>query len=266
MLKTTGLTFSYPGSSEEIISGVEVELQPSQFVVVLGSLASGKTTLARLLAGLLEPIVGQVEVDSFTFPSPEARRRVFLLFENPDNQFVGVSLGEDVAFGPRSLGCSQKEVKEKVMDALKEVGLDYPLATPLASLSGGEKQKASLAGALATSPRYLLSDEVTSYLDPTARKEMLTLFKKLAEKGCGVLHFTHLIEETFQADKVGVLNKGRVGWLTREQFFSKEDFLNALGLTAPSWFPLVKVLVRKGREVNSMDDFLEAVCFTNLGG
>jgi energy-coupling factor transporter ATP-binding protein EcfA2 len=264
MLKAAGLTFSYPGSSKEILSGAEVELQPSQLLVVLGPLASGKTTLARILAGLLEPTAGRVEVDNFTFPSPEARRRVFLLFENPDSQFVGVSLGEDVAFGPRSLGCLQREVKEKVIVALKEVGLDYPLATPLASLSGGEKQKASLAGALATSPRYLLSDEVTSYLDPTARKEMLNLFKKLVDAGCGILHFTHLIEETFQADRVGVLDKGKVDWLTREQFFFKEDFLNSIGLSTPPWFSLIKDLVRKGKEVNSMDDFLEALCSTNL--
>ncbi len=248
----------------EILSGAEVELQSGQFAVVLGPLASGKTTLARLLAGLLEPTAGQVEVDDFVFPSPEARRRVFLLFENPDSQFVGVSLGEDVAFGPRSRGCSQKEVKEKVIDALKEVGLNYSLTTPLASLSGGEKQKASLAGALATSPRYLLSDEVTSYLDPAARKEMLALFKKLVEGGCGVLHFTHLFEETFQADKVGVLNKGRVNWLTREQFFLKEDFLKSVGLTVPPWFSIVKDVVGKGSEVNSMDGFLEAVCSTSL--
>lgn len=205
------LGFSYPDSGRPALSGVSFTLHAGEYVGVVGPNGGGKSTLVRLLNGLLKPDSGRISVnghDPSTEPF-EVRRHLSVLFQNPDNGLVAPFVEDDVAFGLENLGVPRDQMRERVAAAIKTVGLEgYERREPH-TLSGGEKQRVALAGLLAVEPEILVLDEPTSMLDVSGRREVLERLEALrAEKT--VLHVTHHLEELVNADRIIVLNGGEL--------------------------------------------------------
>lgn len=196
-----------------VLRGVSCALQEGEFVVLLGRNGSGKSTLAKHCNGLLLPKRGSVLVDGMDTRDAsvlwEIRKRVGLVFQNPDNQLVATTVEEDVAFGPENLGLPPAEIRRRVDEALEKVGMiEYKKREPH-TLSGGQKQRVAIAGVLAMRPKYLVLDEATAMLDPEGRVELLQLLQEL-RKEVGILHITHNVEEALLADRVLVIDDGRI--------------------------------------------------------
>src|SRR4051794_1368544 len=205
------LTFSYPGSKVPALSKISFELRPGEYLGVVGPNGGGKSTLVRLLNGLLRPDSGRIRVsghDPATEPF-EVRRHLGVLFQNPENGLVAPFVEDDVAFGLENLGVPREEMRERVARTIRAVGLEgYERREPH-TLSGGEKQRVALAGLLAVEPEILVLDEPTSMLDAAGRREVLERLEALrAEKT--VLHVTHHLEELLDADRILVLNGGQL--------------------------------------------------------
>ena len=206
-----GLTFSYPGSEEPALSGISFGLRPGEYVGVVGPNGGGKSTLVRLLNGLLRPDSGSIRVsghDPATEPF-EVRKHLGVLFQNPENGLVAPFVEDDVAFGLENLGVPREEMRDRVAQAIRAVGLEgYERREPH-TLSGGEKQRVALAGLLAVEPEILVLDEPTSMLDAAGHREVLEHLEALRSRKT-VLHVTHHLEELKNADRVLVLNRGEV--------------------------------------------------------
>ncbi len=229
------LSFSYPGSGQPALSDVSFDLRPGEYVGVVGPNGGGKSTLVRLLNGLLKPASGGVLVsghDPATEPF-EVRKQLGVLFQNPENGLVAPFVEDDVAFGLENLGVPREEMRERVASAIRAVGLTgYERREPH-TLSGGEKQRVALAGLLAVEPEILVLDEPTSMLDAKGRKEILEHLEALrAEKT--VLHVTHHLGELMNADRILVLNGGElVADESPERLLSDADFLRRNRLVLP---------------------------------
>src|SRR5215212_5287302 len=230
-----GLTFSYPSFETTALSGITFELRPGEYVGVVGPNGGGKSTLVRLLNGLLRPDSGRVLVsghDPATEPF-EVRKHLGVLFQNPENGLVAPFVEDDVAFGLENLGVPRGEMRERVAQAIRSVGLEgYERREPH-TLSGGEKQRVALAGLLAVEPEVLALDEPTSMLDAAGRTEVLERLEALrAEKT--VLHVTHHLEELLNADRILVLNGGElVADESPERLLSDPDLLRENRLVLP---------------------------------
>jgi energy-coupling factor transport system ATP-binding protein len=205
------LVFSYPGSELPALAGVSLELRAGEYVGVVGPNGGGKSTLLRLINGLLRTDSGSVRVGGLD-PASEpylVRRRVGMLFQNPENGLVAPFVEDDVAFGLENLGVERTEMRERVREAIRAVGLEgYERREPH-TLSGGEKQRVALAGLLALDPEVLLLDEPTSMLDAAGRTEVLERLEALRGSRT-VVHVTHHLDELLDADRVLVLNAGKL--------------------------------------------------------
>jgi len=198
---------------QEILNNITFSLREREFVVLLGKNGSGKSTLAKHCNGLLLPKRGEVLVDGMDTRKEEylweIRRKVGLVFQNPDNQLIATTVEEDVAFGPENLGLPPAEIRLRVEEALEIVGMrGYERKEPH-TLSGGQKQKVAIAGVLAMHPDYLVLDEATSMLDPEGREELMQLLLKL-KNTITVFHITHQVEEAVYADRVMVIDGGKI--------------------------------------------------------
>ncbi len=213
ILDLQGVTFAY-GDGEPAISGLSLSVLAGAFVAVVGANGSGKSTLARLLDGLLLPTSGRVLVDGLHTADPEARwevrRRVGLVFQNPDNQIVASIVEDDVAFGPENLGIEPLLIKQRVDSALAAVGMGAFGRHAPDKLSGGQKQRVAIAGALAMQPRILVLDEPTAMLDPDGRQEVMEVLGRLHAGGMTVVLITHYMEEAALAERVIVMQGGRI--------------------------------------------------------
>jgi energy-coupling factor transport system ATP-binding protein len=230
------LTYSYPTSETPALTDVTFELRAGEYVGVAGPNGGGKSTLVRLLNGLLRADSGGVRVgglDPATEPF-EVRKRVGMLFQNPENGLVAPFVEDDVAFGLENLGVPREEMRDRVREAIQAVGLEgYERREPH-TLSGGEKQRVALAGLLALDPEILLLDEPTSMLDATGREEVLERLDELRGART-VLHVTHHIEELLDADRILVLNAGRlVTDVPPERLVSDIDLLRENRLALPT--------------------------------
>lgn len=196
-----------------VLQGISCILQEKEFVVLLGRNGSGKSTLAKHCNGLLLPKRGSVRVDGMDTRDAsvlwEIRKRVGLVFQNPDNQLVATTVEEDVAFGPENLGLPPAEIRKRVDEALEKVGMVAYKKREPHTLSGGQKQRVAVAGVLAMRPKYLVLDEATAMLDPEGRAELLQLLQELRNE-VGILHITHNVEEALLADRVLVIDGGRI--------------------------------------------------------
>lgn len=196
-----------------VLQGISCILQEKEFVVLLGRNGSGKSTLAKHCNGLLLPKRGSVFVDGMDTRDAsvlwEIRKRVGLVFQNPDNQLVATTVEEDVAFGPENLGLPPAEIRKRVDEALEKVGMVAYKKREPHTLSGGQKQRVAVAGVLAMRPKYLVLDEATAMLDPEGRAELLQLLQELRNE-VGILHITHNVEEALLADRVLVIDGGRI--------------------------------------------------------
>jgi energy-coupling factor transport system ATP-binding protein len=229
------VSFSYPGSAQPAISEVSLDLRPGEYVGVVGPNGGGKSTLVRLLNGLLKPGSGHVRVsgrDPATEPF-EVRKHLGVLFQNPENSLVAPFVEDDVAFGLENLGVPREEMRDRVARTVRAVGLEgYERREPH-TLSGGEKQRVALAGLLAVEPEILVLDEPTSMLDAAGRRHVLEHLHALRSEKT-VLHMTHHLEELLDADRILVLNGGElVADETPERFFSNADLLRENRLVLP---------------------------------
>ena len=222
------------------VDNVTLEVKEGDFVAILGHNGSGKSTLAKHVNGLLMPTAGSVMLLGRSVPEADpiwtVRRDAGMIFQNPDNQIIGASVEEDVAFGPENMGVPQEELAERVAEALSKAGMSaFRMSSPNA-LSGGQKQRVAIAGMLAMKPRVLLMDEPTAMLDPSGRKEVLRTVHELnREEGITVVLITHYMEEAADADRVIVMNAGKLIMNgTPREVFSRVEELRACKLTVPA--------------------------------
>ena len=259
MIETESLRFAYPadegGEPVFALRGVDLEIEKGSFVVVLGHNGSGKSTLAKTFNGVLLPAGGKVYVEGMDTLDEKLllaiRQRVGMVFQNPDNQIVANVVEEDVAFAPENLGVPTEEIRRRVDDALRAVGM-YEFVTHAPHLlSGGQKQRIAIAGVIAMEPDCIVLDEATAMLDPIGRQEVLSTIHKLnREKGITMILITHHMNEAEAADRVIVMDDGRVAMdgTPREVFVRVED-LRAMGLTTPDTVDLLDRLKKDGLDV-----------------
>ena len=259
ILKTESLTFSYPADEGKepkvVLDGLNLEIQPGSFVAVLGHNGSGKSTLAKHFNAILLPTGGTVYVDGVDTSDEsrlmDIRRTVGMVFQNPDNQIVANVVEEDCAFGPENLGVPPAEIRERVDEALKTVGMYQYREHAPHLLSGGQKQRIAIAGVLAMKPRCVVLDEPTAMLDPIGRREVMETIKELnAESGVTVVLITHHMDEAAQAHRLVVMSDGKIiaDGPPREVFCQVEE-LKAAGLTVPETVELLHELRKEGLDL-----------------
>ena len=260
IIQTENLSYTYPGDEETkptlALDGVTMEIERGSFVVVLGHNGSGKSTLAKTFNAVLLPSGGTVYVDGMDTGNEELlleiRRRIGMVFQNPDNQIVANVVEEDVAFAPENLGVPTAEIRRRVDDALEAVGMtDFTLHAPHL-LSGGQKQRIAIAGVLAMLPECIVLDEATAMLDPIGRREVLNVIEGLhREKDVTVVLITHHMNEAEHADRVIVMDHGHLAMDgTPKTVFSRAEELKALGLTTPDTVALLRALRANGLNVS----------------
>ncbi len=269
-IHTENLCFSYRDESENkefpALKGISIDIQKGEYVAVLGHNGSGKSTFAKLLNLILEPTSGTLVIDGVTLTGREIdddellqlRRKVGMVFQNPDNQLVATIVEEDVAFGPENLGVPQEELRGRVDNALGTVGmLEYAQHEPH-RLSGGQKQRVAIAGVLAMMPSCIIFDESTAMLDPGGRKEVLDTLRMLnRELGITILNITHYMNEAAEADRVIVINDGLLlldG--TPDEVFAQREILYDAGLAVPQCTELLQQLRALGISIpgNTVSD------------
>ncbi|MDE7054356.1 MAG: energy-coupling factor transporter ATPase [Oscillospiraceae bacterium] len=259
IIKTENLTFAYPPDEGKepvlALQGIDLSITQGSFTVVLGHNGSGKSTLAKHMNAVLLPGGGTVWVDGLDTANEELlieiRRRVGMVFQNPDNQIVANVVEEDVAFGPENLGIPTPEIQARVSAALKAVGMEeFTLHAPH-HLSGGQKQRIAIAGVIAMEPACIVLDESTAMLDPLGRREVLDTVKKLnREKNITIILITHHMDEAAMADRVVVMDGGRVVMDgTPQEILVQVEKLQAIGLAAPHTVELLHGLRQDGFDV-----------------
>ena len=255
IIRIEDLHFTYPGDTEETLRGLSLDIAEGSFVAVLGHNGSGKSTLAKLLNAILLPTCGHIYVAGVDTADEErlleVRGTVGLVFQNPDNQIVANVVEDDVAFAPENLGVESSEIRRRVDDALKTVGMyEYRLHAPHL-LSGGQKQRVAIAGVLAMQPRCVVLDEPTAMLDPVGRREVVATVTRLCrEKGMTVMLITHHMAECIGADRLIVMSEGRiVADGTPKEVFSQVELLRSEGLAVPATTELIYELRRDGFEL-----------------
>ena len=262
IIEIKNVSFDYSNQDEEGVSytavkNLSLNIERGSFTVILGHNGSGKSTLAKMLNGLYKPTFGDIFVDGINTRDEETeievKRRVGMVFQNPDNQLIASIVEEDVAFGPENLGLEPPVIRERVKNALKAVGMEeYANSTPH-RLSGGQKQRIAIAGIIAMEPECLVLDEPTAMLDPKGRREIISTLHKLnSEKGITVILITHYMEEAENADRVLVMNDGEIiRDATPKEVFMDVELLKSVGLDVPQTTELLYNLQKHGFNVNT---------------
>ncbi|MCR4398503.1 MAG: energy-coupling factor transporter ATPase [Firmicutes bacterium] len=254
----------------EALEGIDLTVRKGEFLVVIGPNGSGKSTLAKHMNALLLPTEGEVYVNGMDTRDPEnlwqIRQTAGMVFQNPDNQIVATSVEEDVAFGPENLGLKPAEIRVRVAGALRSVDMiGYEKHAPH-TLSGGQKQRVAIAGILAMLPDIIVLDEPTAMLDPQGRSEVLNTARRLnKEKGITVVFITHFMREAVEADRIVVMDSGRIvldG--TPREVFSEPERLREWGLDVPQIAELAAALREDGLEVPTdiltVDEMVDWIC------
>ncbi|MGN1319766.1 MAG: energy-coupling factor transporter ATPase [Acutalibacteraceae bacterium] len=259
IIEVKNITFEYDDGDEKnvILNDFNLNIERESFTVILGHNGSGKSTLAKLLNGLYKPTKGTVTVDGIDTDDEaneiEIKRRVGMVFQNPDNQLVASIVEEDVAFGPENLGHSPEIIRAEVDEALKAVDMyEFRNSTPH-HLSGGQKQRIAIAGIIAMKPECIVLDEPTAMLDPKGRAEIISTIKKLnRENGITIVLITHFMEEAVDADRVIVMDDGKiVADSTPKDIFSNIKLLKQVGLDVPQTTELLYRLKLGGMNITT---------------
>lgn len=279
IIKTENLGFTYADeeelAAEEIpaLQDVSINIERGEYVAILGHNGSGKSTLAKLLNMILTPNVGKIYIDGVDITAEDfteddifdIRRKIGMVFQNPDNQLVATVVEEDVAFGPENLGLPREEIRRRVNSSLALVGMtDYARHAPH-KLSGGQKQRVAIAGIIAMQPRVIIFDESTAMLDPQGRREVVNIMERLnREEGITILNITHYMEEAARADRVIVINDGKIALDgTPREVFSNVETLRKMGLEAPQGNELILELKKAGINIDG-ESLTESECIETL--
>ncbi|MDE7406307.1 MAG: energy-coupling factor transporter ATPase [Clostridiales bacterium] len=269
-LEFKNVEYSYVGGDDELVSAlkdISLTVERGEFVALVGCNGSGKSTLARLCNGLIAPDGGEVLVDGKPTTDKSAlfdiRKKIGIVFQNPDNQMVTTIVEDDVAFGPENLGLKPDEIRARVDWALKSVGMSEHAKSGPFRLSGGQKQRVAIAGVLAIKPELMILDEATGMLDPNGRREVLEVVKKLnRDENMAVIMITHFMEEAAAADRIIVLNKGSIAADGGKELFNTPEVFEDAGLDLPLYVRLARRLNDIGMDVGcplTADEFAAAV-------
>ena len=267
------VTFTYPATdvkeSFNALNDLTLSIEKGSFVAVIGQNGSGKSTMAKLVNALLLPGEGTVWVNGYDTRDEahlwDVRQSAGMVFQNPDNQIVSSIVEDDVAFGPENLGVEPAEIRRRVDEALEAVGMTAFRKNAPHLLSGGQKQRIAIAGAIAMRPQCIVFDEPTAMLDPKGRKEVMRIIRQLHAEGITCILITHFMEEAAQADRIVILNDGRIYMDgTPREIFTDRDSLMALGLDVPMAVDLSYHLHDLGVELPAgiveEEELLEALC------
>ncbi len=270
MIEVNNISFSYSNNGPEAISGLSFNLYPGQWVVVIGANGSGKSTMGRHLNGLLLPQKGEVIVDGISTLKEDGlvaiRQKVAFVFQNPDNQIVATTVEDDIAFGPENLGLPAEEIRRRVDEALKITGLTHLRHKEPYLLSGGEKQRLAIAGALAMESPYLILDEPTSMLDPQMRRQVLdTLAYLHRQMGKTIIYITNLMEEALLGQRLLVLSRGKlVADSSPREVFGNFQAMEEWGLKPPVLNRLSARLAEAGfprlKGTLTLEEMVDSIC------
>lgn len=273
MIKIENLSYAYPSNDDNeghfALNGLNLEINKGDFVAVLGHNGSGKSTLGKLMNAQIFPTTGDIWIDDLNTKDEnliwDVRGKCSMVFQNPDNQMVATTVEEEVAFGVENLQIPNPELRQRVDSAIDLVGMnDFKTRNP-ANLSGGQKQRVSIAGVVAMMSDYIIFDEPTAMLDPKGRKDVIKLVEELNKNyGKTIIYITHYMEEAIIADKIVVLDKGKVALEgSAREVFSKVDQMKDLGLAVPQVTEVAYELSKKGVKFQklplSIDEMLESI-------
>lgn len=254
---------------ENVIESFDLNIEKGSFVAILGHNGCGKSTIAKLCNGIEIPQKGKVFVDGIDTADEnrifDIRRKVGMVFQNPDNQIVATIVEDDVAFGPENLGVEPSEIRRRVDEALKQVEMyDFRHFEPH-KLSGGQKQRVAIAGIIAMQPECIVLDEPTAMLDPRGRREVMKTVKMLNEDfGITIIFITHYMDEAVMADRVIVMDEGKIILDGKpNQVFTNIDILKNVGLDVPEATELTAMLIKRGvklrHDILSVDELYESI-------
>ena len=256
IIKAEHVCFEYEPGSKRVLNDIDLEIEEGQFVAVLGHNGCGKSTFACHLNAILQPTSGRVEVAGLDTNVQtdeqllQIRKNVGMVFQNPDNQIVATVVEEDVAFALENLGVPRPEMRRRIDDSLKKVGMSAFAKHATHQLSGGQKQRIAIAGVLAIQPKILVLDEPTAMLDPQGRREVMQVLHDLHRQGSTIVLITHFMDEAVQADRVIVMNDGEVLLDdTPHQVFQNAGLLRSIGLDVPQSTESMFLLRHKGFRV-----------------
>lgn len=251
------------------IDNVSIEIKRGEYISIAGSNGSGKSTLARCLNGLLLPTEGEILVDGMDTNDDDLiwdiRKKIGMVFQNPDNQIVSSMVEDEVAFGPENIGIENPELRKRVDNALKSVGMYEYRNREAHKLSGGQKQRIAIAGAVAMRPDCIVFDEPTAMLDPKGRNQVMKVIRELNDQGITIILITHFMEEVAEADRVLVMKAGKLlADSVPEDVFADTDLIESAGLEIPAAVLLRNELIENGislsHEVINKDDLVDALC------
>lgn len=266
------ISFEYVTEEDKFkaIDNLSLNVKQGEFVVVIGHNGSGKSTLSKNLNAILMPTNGNIYINGLNTKEEknlwDIRQTAGMVFQNPDNQIVATIVEEDVAFGPENLGIDPPEIRKRVEESLKSVGMYDMRDRQPHLLSGGQKQRVAIAGIIAMKPKCIIFDEATAMLDPSGRKEVMKTIKRLnKEENISIMHITHFMEEAVDADRVIVMEKGKkVLEGTPKEVFSKVEMLKSIGLDVPCMTELSKELKEEGLDIDgdilTVDEMVVKLC------
>lgn len=255
VISIKNIHFNYQDQdTREALSDVSLDVYEGEWLAIIGHNGSGKSTLAKMMNGLLEASSGEIYIDGQLLTEEtvyEARRKVGMVFQNPDNQFVGTTVEDDIAFGLENIGMPRDEMVKKINDSLEMVRMTPFKEKEPARLSGGQKQRVAIAGMIALAPKVVILDEATSMLDPQGRFEVISTIQQLhKDKGITVISITHDLDEAAQADRVLLMEAGKVNRIGKpSEIFEMGTALVDKGLDVPFSEKLKAVLKEKGLDV-----------------
>ena len=266
------ISFEYVTEEDKFkaIDNLSLNVKQGEFVVVIGHNGSGKSTLSKNLNAILMPTSGNIYINGLNTKEEEhlwnIRQTAGMVFQNPDNQIVATIVEEDVAFGPENLGIDPPEIRKRVEESLKSVGMYEMRDRQPHLLSGGQKQRVAIAGIIAMKPKCIIFDEATAMLDPSGRKEVMKTIKRLnKEENISIMHITHFMEEAVDADRVIVMEKGKkVLEGTPKEVFSNVEMLKNIGLDVPCMTELSTELKEEGLDIDgdilTVDEMVVKLC------
>lgn len=275
IVEIENLIFEYAANEEEhqelkkAIDNVSFAIEKGTFTAIIGKNGSGKSTLAKNLNGLLIPSSGRILIAGLDTRDDELvwqiRQTAGMVFQNPDNQLVSSIVEDDIAFGPENLGIAPHEIRERVDDSIAAVGMSKFLHDAPHHLSGGQKQRIAIAGVLAMKPDCIIFDEPTAMLDPQGRNDVMKIIKKLSKEGITIILITHFMEEAAEADRVIIMNEGKILLDGRPSVvFKQEETLKNANMELPMAVDMAKRLRRRGIEVpdfvTTEEELVDFIC------